>query len=207
MHLEFLVEERSAEAALTNLLPKILGPAISYRIHVHQGKPDLLGNLGRRLQGYRSWLPDDWRIVVLVDADRDDCRRLKRQVIETARSAGLTTRRDGLRSKFQVLGRLAIEELEAWFFGDVVALNAAYPRVPLTLAQRARYRHTDAITGGTWEALERELQRAGYFRSGIAKITVARSISRHMIPERNTSKSFQVFRDGLRELCQPSVRS
>jgi hypothetical protein len=201
MHIEFLVEERSAEAALVNLLPKILGPTTSYRIHVHQGKLDLLDNLGRRLKGYSSWLPDNWRIVVLVDADRDDCHRLKRRMTEIARSAGLATKQDSLTGRFHVLNRLAIEELEAWFFGDVTALSAAYPRVPVTLAQRARYRHSDAIVGGTWEALERELQRVGYFRSGLAKITAARNISQYMVPERNTSKSFQVFRDGLRGMC------
>lgn len=50
---------------------------------------------------------------------------------------------------FQVLNRLAIEELEAWFFGDVAALHSAYPRVPSTLGRRSRYRDPDAIRGGT----------------------------------------------------------
>jgi hypothetical protein len=62
---------------------------------------------------------------------------------------------------------LAIEELEAWFFGDMDAVRALYPRVPETLEQRAGFRDPDAIRGGTWEALERILQRAGYF-AGVA---------------------------------------
>jgi len=32
-------------------------------------------------------------------------------------------------SNFQVLNRLAVEELESWFLGDVEALHAAYPHV------------------------------------------------------------------------------
>lgn len=73
MHLEFLVEEPSAEAALENLLPLMLGAAVTYQIHVHQGKQDLLLKLPARLRGYRRWLPPEWRIVALVDEDRQDC--------------------------------------------------------------------------------------------------------------------------------------
>ena len=54
---------------------------------------------------------------------------------------------------FQVVNRLAIEELEAWFFGDVEALHAAYCRVSINLQDQARYRDPDAIRGGTYEAL------------------------------------------------------
>jgi len=45
--------------------------------------------------------------------------------------------------------------------------------------------------------MERELQRAGYFKSGLAKIKAARAISAHMVPSRNRSRSFQVFLQGL----------
>ena len=99
---------------------------------------------------------------------------------------------------FQILNRLAIEELEAWFFGDIEALVQAYPRVSPTLNRRRGYRDPDAIKGGTWEALERVLKRAGYFPSGMPKIAVARTVSTFMNPDHNSSRSFQVFRDGIR---------
>ena len=152
MHIEFLVEEPSAEAALQNLVPKILGPQVSFTIHPYQGKLDLLARLPGRLKGYRPWLPDDWRIVVLVDADEGECRALK--------------------------GRL---EQEA--------------------------HNPDDIKGGTWEALERELQRRGYFHGGLAKIQAARAISAGMEPVRNRSRSFQVFRQGLLDMTtwQPGL--
>lgn len=199
MHLEILVEEPSAEAALLHLVPKIL-PGISHRIFPHQGKHHLLRVLPNRLRGYARWLPPDWRVVVVVDADRDDCRQLKRRLEEIAASSGLTTRsvRAG---RIQVLNRIAVEELEAWFFGDTVALCTAYPNVPSTLAQRAGYRNPDAIRGGTCEALERELKRAGYHQGGLAKIEAARSIAAHMEPGRNRSRSFQTFRSGLQAVA------
>ncbi len=202
MHLEVLVEESSAEAALGNLLPKIVGREVTHSIHPHQGKSDLLDKLPSRLRGYENWLPADWRIVVLVDQDRSGCREIKGRLERAAAQAGLVTKSTRLPS-FQVLNRLAVEELEAWFFGDVEAIVQAYPGVPPILGQKARYRDPDAIAGGTWEALERVLQRAGYFRNGLRKIEAARAISAHMAPERNRSRSFRVFRDALREIAQP----
>jgi hypothetical protein len=141
MHIEFLVEESSAEAALQNLVPKILGSTVSFAVHPHQGKPDLLANLPGLLKGYRDWLPDDWRIVVLLDADEGDCRELKASLEDVAGGARLVTKSlTALGSHVQVLNRLAVKELEAWFFGDVEALSAAYPGIPVSLAKKARYR-------------------------------------------------------------------
>jgi hypothetical protein len=68
------------------------------------------------------------------------------------------------------------------------------------LPSRAKYRACDEIKGGTWEALERELQAAGYFSSGLRKIEVARTITPNMSPPRNTSPSFKRFVEVLGEL-------
>jgi len=201
MHIEFLVEELSVEAALNNLIPRILGEECSYRIHPYRGKSDLLSSLRARLIGYSKWLPDDWRIVVLMDEDRDDCLALKNQLEQAARNAGLITKSQASAgANYQVVNRLAIEELEAWFLGDTQALTAAYPRVSPSFTGKARFRDPDAVVGGTWEALERLLQTAGQYPSGLPKIETARRISQYMDPQRNRSHSFQVFRDSLRGL-------
>ena len=198
MHIEFLVEEPSAEAALRNLLPKILHADLTFDIHPHQGKEDLLRKLPGRLRGYCRWLPRDWRISVLVDADDSDCRDLKARLERIARDAGLKTRSDpDAGSGFQVLNRLAVEELESWFFGDVQAIRGAYPRIPSSIGGKEAYRDPDAIPGGAWEALERELKRWGYHQGGLAKIAAARAISAYMEPDRNLSHSFNVFHAGL----------
>ena len=203
MHLECLVEEQSAAVALDHLLPKIVGEGVSYEIYPFNGKTDLLKKLPHLLRTYKTWLPEDWRIVVLVDADDQDCHQLKAELEQIARHAGLITKSSvAAGEKFQVLNRIVVEELEAWFFGDVEALNAAYPRVPKNLAERAKYRNPDTIKGGTWEALERELQRHGYHQDKLAKVSAAREISAQMNPEHNRSKSFQVFRQGLLELMR-----
>jgi hypothetical protein len=203
MHIEFLVEEPSAEAALCNLVPKILGQDLSFKVHSYQGKPDLLSKLLHHLRGYKTWIPGDWRIVVLIDADDEDCRVLKDNLEGIAQRAGLITKSGRpVGSHFQVLNRLAIEELEAWFFGDIDAVRSSYPGISVNLGKKAKYRNTDAIRGGTWEALEREFKKAGYFSSGMSKILVAREVSLYMEPERNRSRSFQVFRQGLLDLVE-----
>jgi len=200
MNIEFLLEEESAEAALHNLLPKILPSNVTFRFHNFRGKQNLLAQLPKRLRGYNQWLPSDWRIVVLVDEDREDCKLLKARLEKMASDAGLQIKSQS--RNFQILNRIAVEELEAWFFGDIVALNAAYPKTPITLSHQKNYRKPDAIKGGTWEALERVLQTAGYYLGGLPKIEVARNVSQYMEPERNRSRSFQVFKEGLLEIIR-----
>ena len=200
MHLEFLVEEPSAEEALSILVPRIVGPDADFAIRIFSGKMDLLRKLPKRMKAYANWPPGDWRIVVLVDEDRQDCRRLKQKMEQACLDAGLGSRSRPLSDgRVHVVNRLAIEELEAWFFGDLEAVCKAYPRVSTNLEHK--YRDPDAIKGGTSEALERVLRRAGHHRGGLSKIQAARDIASHMDPERNRSRSFCLFRDTLRDLA------
>lgn len=199
MHIEFLLEERSAEVALNYILPKILPDDVTFKLHVFQGKSDLLKKLPLRMRGYSTWVPKDWRIVVLIDEDRQNCHKLKSQMENAALDANLVTKSSTLPiGDFQVVNRIAIEELEAWFFGDITALHEAYPKISETLQYQRKYRDSDAITGGTAEALERLLIRNRYYTGKLPKTEVARNIAQHMEPSRNRSKSFQIFVDGIK---------
>ncbi len=185
------VEEISMEAALDKLLPKILGD-VEFQIIQFQCKDDLLKQLPSRLKGYSSWLPTEHAIMVLVDRDRDDCIQLKQRLEKVAIKAGLITKTKGA-ERFQVVNRVVIEELESWFFGDWQAVRQAYPKVPENIPKKAKYRKPDEITGGTWEALEREMKKVGYFKTGINKLECARKIGQHMNPAKNSSPSFNAF--------------
>jgi hypothetical protein len=178
---EFLVEEPSMEVALWSLVPMIR-PDLkdAFAVHPFEGRGDLLKKLPNRFKGYKASLAPESRIVVVLDEDRGDCAALKSRVESAARAAGLVPKGPGATAmQFQVLTRLAVEELEAWFFGDVPALVKSYAKVPPTLASRQAYRDPDAIAGGTWEALERVLQKAGHFSGGLPKVQVAREVSKH----------------------------
>ena len=196
MHIEFLVEEQSMEEALKNLLTQMLPPETTYRIINFQGKQNLLHHLPARLRGYK-WITDVYRIVVMVDEDRQNCIGLKQQLETAAQRAGLSTKTSAGGARFQVLNRIVIEELEAWFFGDIEAIRQAYPRLPEYLSTSRKFKDPDSIPGGTWETLEKTMKRHGYFKGGYPKVEAARAISAHMDPYRNCSKSFQVFRDSL----------
>lgn len=198
-HVEVLVEEPSMEAALRELLPKIL-TGVTFHIYPFQDKADLLQRLPDRFRGYANWLPKNWRVIVIVDRDDDDCRKLKQQLEQMATEAGLVTKTRAGNKPYTVINRLAIEELEAWYFGDWDAVKAAYPRVSVKIPQQAKYREPDAIAGGTWEAFERILKKAGYFKTGLRKIEAARTVASFMDPTRNRSRSFQVLREVLFEM-------
>jgi len=205
LHLEILAEEASLGEALEHLLPKMLPTETTFKIHNFRGKENLLKNLPSRLKGYKVWIPSDWKIVVLIDEDRQDCHQLKQQLETMAKSAGFITKTARENDQnFQVLNRIIIEELESWFFGDISAICQAYPKVSPNLNQQKQYRNPDTIKGGTWEALERVLQKAGYYQGGLEKFKIAREISPCMDPLINKSPSFQIFYQGLLEIIKIS---
>lgn len=181
------------EAFLRALMPRLLPPDRTFEVHPFQGKPDLLRRLESRLRGYAKWLPSDWRIVVVVDRDDDDCAALKQQMEDTAAAAGLRTRSRTSRRAFQLINRIAIEELEAWYFGDWGAVVSAYPRVGATVPHRRGFRDPDMIVGGTWERFEQVLQSYGYFQTGLLKIDAARVLGALVDPSRSRSRSFGAF--------------
>lgn len=197
MHIVVLVEETSAEAALRVLLPVMIGDRATFQIRRFNGKPDLLQSLERQLRGLSNGIPGV-RFLVLVDRDDDDCLALKRRLESTAMAVNLATPSTAGGGDVRVVNRIAVEELEAWFFGDADALRSAYPRVPATLERKSRFRDPDNISGGTWETLLRVLQRAGYYKGvSLPKLEVAQAIAQHMDPVRNSSRSFQTFRAGI----------
>lgn len=93
MHLDFLLEKESAEAALNRLLPRLLPPGCSFRCLPHQGKAELLARLPGRLKNYVCLLPTNpaWRVVIRLGADAD-CQRRKAALEQLVAAAGLVTK-------------------------------------------------------------------------------------------------------------------
>ncbi|MGO9741579.1 MAG: DUF4276 family protein [Roseiarcus sp.] len=188
--LDIFVEEPSVEDFLRVMLPRCLPEFRNFKVVPHQGKGDLLAKLESRLKVYAGGSLRGRRVVVLVDRDVDDCLVLKRRLEEISARVGLTTRtRDP--AGWRVANRIAIEELEAWYFGEWSAVERAYPKA--RLSQKERARNPDFIERGTWEQLERVLQRAGYFKGGLRKKELARNIGAHFDPNLCRSASFRNF--------------
>ena len=186
------------EAFLQEVLSRTV-TGCTFNIHTFQGRPDLIKKIQGRLHGYAKWVTPGCRIVILVDRDSDDCHDLKRRLEDMAASAGLISRSRSADRSWKVVNRVVIEELEAWYFGDWQAVCCAYPNVPKTIPNQARYRSPDAISEGTWEAFQRILQRHGYFKTGLRKVEAARAIGAHINPSRNRSRSFLTFYNAIVE--------
>ena len=157
----------------------------------------MLNHLPMLLRGYgRSLRLGHGCVVVVVDLDTEDCVAFKQEllgVLATCRPPPTT------------LFRIAIEESEAWLLGDRDAVKAAYPKAKDPVLSGYKQ---DSICG-TWEVLadavhpggSAQLKNVGYPTAGKAKCEWARRITPHMDVNRNRSKSFQVFRDGVKGLA------
>ena len=193
---EFLVEEPSMEAFLNAVLPRMLPADTAFEIHAFQGKQALLRKLEKRLEGYARFMASDHRIMVIVDQDNDDCKTLKARLESACAKARLRSKRVAATPNWQIATRIAIEELEAWYFGNWLAVCAAYPRIPKNTPGKKKYRNPDAIPD-TWENFERIFKQAGYCKQGMPKVEVATNIGARFDPGNCISRSFQVFQNAV----------
>lgn len=184
MTLVFLLEERSAKALLEGLLPRLLPEQVTARYVVFEGKQDLDRQLEKRLRG---WLTPNSRFVVLRDQDNGDCVNIKRELRAKCTRAG----------RGDTVVRIACRELEAWYFGDLAAVERALLHPGLTHhSGKAKYRDPDRIvcpsrelsiiTGQTYQ-----------------KVSGSRAIGPHLgLSRANRSRSFQVFLLGVKRLLE-----
>lgn len=213
MHFEILVEGQSERTALEPILTKVLGIynyPHTWRIHKHRGigklptdptdkpnpkDPTLLHNLPSKLRAYGKSLQADQAVIVLLDLDdRPDA-----EVFEEELKALLTHCNPIPKCKF----KFAIEELEAWYFGDRAALKNAYPAADEKILDA----YVQDSQCGTWEVLADAIYPGGaVVLKGLGvqcleqKRLWARDIAPNMDVNINQSSSFCSFRDTLREL-------
>ncbi len=214
MNFEVLVEDRSGSILVESTLEKILGKngvAHSWNIHRFKGighlprnlnkasnprSQLLLNNLPHLLRGYGRRPQGSLAVIVVADSDNRDCIVFKLELLSVLNSCNPPP---------TTLFRIAIEEGEAWLLGDHAAIKLAYPNAK----DAALNSYVQDSVCGTWEVLadavhpggSSPLKSVGYPVAGIAKCDWARKIAPHMEIDRNKSKSFQVFRDGVRKLA------
>jgi len=217
MHFEILVEGQAELTTLSIIMNQILGDYgqdHTWRIHKHRGigripldpaanpnkhDPTLLHNLPSRLRAYGDEGRDDVVVVVLVDLDaRLDCKAFKSDLVSLLSYC---------QQKPKVLFRIAIEELEAWFFGDQKATKLAYP----AFRQQVLDDYVQDSQCGTWEKLADAIYPGGLRALGQhgkrsvrileQKRIWAKEICRYFDVQINQSPSFKAFRDGLLKMA------
>lgn len=185
--LHIFVEEPSAQKVLDVLLPKIIPENVAFQIYSHQGKQDLERAL-------KSTLPSiskihGARILIARDQDSGDCIKIKEKIKQII--AG--------KSHAPTLIRIVCRELEAWFLGDLRAVQLAYPRVkPEQYVNKADFRNVDLIQNANEFLLNIIPEYKG--RETLPKLEVAESIGPHLDLNNNSSSSFNFFVSGVKKL-------
>ena len=182
MKLVFLLEEPSMKYLLDELLPRILPENVEFQTIPHKGKQALERSIPRKLRGWNE--PGDIRFVILHDQDTKDCIKLKQDLVSLCADTGKL-----------FLVRIACQEMESWYFGDVNALALAYNRPKLRqISSQRKYRTPDDIP-----APKEELYKLIPEHQQIAG---AKRVAPYMTIESNTSVSFQQFISGICRFVQ-----
>lgn len=182
MNLVFLLEDRSMKEFLEGFLPRILPDGAHPTLIAHEGKSDLERSIPRKL---RAWRAPDARFVVVRDEDNGDCSRIKRKLVDLCAEGG----------RPDTLVRIACRELEAWFLGDLQAVERVFGVSGLSSqAQRRKYRDPDRIG-----APSQELMR---LVPGYGKVGGARRLGPRIDLDRCCSPSFHQFVRGIRRLLE-----
>jgi hypothetical protein len=183
----FLLEEPSMKTFLEGLLPRLF-PGLElgrdFLCIKHEGRSDLESSIPRKL---RAWNEPDAKFIVLRDNDGGDCIQLKAHLRQLCA--------EGHRD--DVLVRIACQELEAWYLGDLAALAEEYA-VKIAASQTGRtYRDPDRI-GSPASLLKRHVP-------GFQKGDGSRRMGQRLHPGRNQSRSFQVLVAGIASALGRSV--
>lgn len=183
MRLIFLLEEPSARSFLEEWMPRQF-PAIEFLCVEHQGKADLEKSLPRKLRGWRN--PGD-RFLILRDNDNGDCGKIKEHLLQICIQAG----------KPAAVIRLACQELESWYLGDLASVERAYEKPGIAgLQNRVKYRNPDHLGNPSEEMFN--------LISEFGKIDGARRLGKEMTLDSSKSHSFGVFVSGIQRLIEQS---
>ena len=178
--LVLMLEEPSMAAFLDGLLPRIFPgwqPGVEFRCIPHEGKSHLEKSLPKKL---KAWPFKQDRFVVVRDNDGADCKQIKQRLQAICDAAARPT----------TLIRIACQELEAWYLGDLSAICKAFGVSADTQPNRKRYRNPDRLSQPSKEVK----QLAPSFQ----KIAGARSMAAQLDLQQSGSESFNQFVKGVR---------
>jgi hypothetical protein len=180
--LVFLLEEKSAKNMLMQIIPKIIDTKqIDVRYICFEGKSDLQKKLTTKLQ---HWNTPNSYFVVMQDLDNaPNCKQIKQNLMEKCAQSG----------KSNYLVRLACNELESFYFGDLQAVEKAFDINLDKYQDKAMYRYPDTIIKPSVE-LEKITQHK------YTKMAGSLLIGQYMDSTSNTSPSFNTLIQGITKL-------
>ncbi|WP_425059916.1 DUF4276 family protein [Sporomusa carbonis] len=142
-----------------------------------KGKRIWTGSIATKL---RAWREPGVRFIIVRDNDNAVCPAIKDRIYQACCDAG----------RPDTVVRLACQELESWYIGDLSALAKAYGVNGVdTPGNRKRYANPDG-----WQKPSVEVQR---LIPAFQKLDGARRIAPHLLPGNNASHSFRIFLAGI----------
>ncbi len=188
--MEILVEEPSVAEVLQVILPKVLPDrwALGENCFVrhHEGKQDLLQSIPRKI---RAACKKDiiTGFIVLLDQDNNDCRILKACLVQLCEDAKVGSKE----VPYKV--RIVCHELEAWYLGDMDAIERVFPRFhAANYRGKKKFRQPDECVNP-----KQELKK---IVGDYPQIATAREIAPHLDIDGNNSPSFCCFITGLKQM-------
>lgn len=176
------------KALLDDLIPRLVPGWIegeNFKCVPHEGKSDLDRSIPRKLSSWR--IPGD-RFIIVRDSDGEDPAKLRARFQALGKKSG----------RPETLVRLAVQELESWYLGDLEAVAAAFDVNVNTAAHRKRFSRPD-----DWQKPSVEIKR---IVPAFQKVGGARLMAPHLKLEGNTSSSFNDFADGLARVAKALER-
>ncbi len=215
MHFEIYVEDASGKKVLDLLVPMVIGSEHSFKVYPYKGighipanmsdpkdaaKRILLHNLPKILKGLGKTFKNygnsyNAAAVIVCDLDKKCFKQFRQELFNIL---------DVCDPKPMTVFCIAIEEMEAWFLGDINAIKRAYPKAKTNIL--VSYEN-DSICD-TWEKLAdavysggaTKLLGKGWQTVGREKSVWAEKITPHLNINDNKSQSFQYFVKKLQSL-------
>jgi hypothetical protein len=176
--LVIFTEEESMKVTIKEILDKL---GISDTLIIaHQGVSDLERSLPKKL---RAWRDPSAKFLIIRDNDDGNCRERKAKILKIAEEAGRLA---------QTKVRIVCQELEAWFVGDVSALDASN-YLDKQVPSKLKVCDPDTLSKPSIEL--NKLKR------GYGKVTGAARIAAKMSVDENRSQSFLSTVNAIRELA------
>jgi hypothetical protein len=174
--LVFFVEGHTEKELVEGLMSRLdVEPSnCDHHIFRFEGKQDLISDLRNKLRGWRT---PNTQFIIMCDKDRDNCIELKTKLSEICDSA----------RKGSCTIRIACQEIESWYLGDLEAVAKAIELPSLSVKQnKSRYRTPDNIQ-------KPSVELANITDNKYKKRGVSHEIAKHLDFENNRSHSARLF--------------
>ncbi|HRI00958.1 MAG TPA: hypothetical protein PK006_07900 [Saprospiraceae bacterium] len=184
--LHIFTEEISIKKVLDIILPQLISSEMKFRIYPHQGKDDLKKAIKSTVPLISKNLNS--RIIIAIDNDNNDCLKLKNEINDLV----------DISCPYKI--RIIIQELEAWFLGDLTVVEKAFSKFKAsTYSNKTEFRNVDTIINPSYKLLK---IIPDYSKSSfLPKQSTAEKIAKYLNIYKNKSDSFNQFIGAVKELC------